>query len=219
MERAARPSACGALFDRCILRSGLGKVIRMIEWNEHRLKELIRKMGLRRTPGQGKTPIHLSLYRSSFGPEPLLTQVIRLGTTMWLWMGYDKTDWISAIRYLGSLECRTDRALWAAIQHQRLDFELTKLLIDAGCEPSARNDWGWDALVCLALGSHPVDPQVTDLFLSAGCRMDLDGCRSISDETRLRFDQILKEHAEWREKQDRLLTENSPTDFPVDWSR
>ena len=191
----------------------------MIEWNEHRLKELIRKMGLRRTPGQGKTPIHLSLYRSSFGPEPLLTQVIRLGTTMWLWMGYDKTDWISAIRYLGSLECRTDRALWAAIQHQRLGFELAKFLIDTGCDPSAQNSSGWDLLVRLAWSSRPVDPQVTDLFLSVGCRANLDGCEAISDGIRSRFDQILKE--QWKEKRDRVAVENMRADpiYGPDWGR
>ena len=57
---------------------------------------------------------------------------------------------------------------------------------------------GWDAHVWLAYGSNPVDPRVTDLFLSAGCRTDLDGCKRISDERRLRFDQILKEHAQWK---------------------
>ena len=136
-------------------------------------------------------------------------------------MGYTETDRISVVRYLGGLRCRTEKALsWTARYQHPLIFELAKTLIDAGCDPAVRDDDGWDALVWLAHhANHPVDPQVTDLFLAAGCRTDLDGCGSISDEHRLRFDQILKEHAEWREKQDRLLTENSPTDFPVDWSR
>ena len=107
----------------------------------------------------------------------------------------------------------------AAYFQQPLTLELTRLLIDAGCDPTVQNNSGWDALVSLAYGGHPADPQVTDLFLSAGCRADLDGCRDISDRHRLRFDRILKEHSEWKKKQDRLLAEHSPTDFPVDWDR
>ena len=38
----------------------------MTEWNERQLEELVRKMGLERTPGQEKSPIHLSLYKSCF---------------------------------------------------------------------------------------------------------------------------------------------------------
>ena len=80
---------------------------------------------------------------------------------------------------------------------------------------------GWDALVYLAVGGHSADPQVTDLFLSAGCRTNLDGCKNISDGTRLRFDQILKEHAEWKENLDRMSAEHSPTDafYGPDWGR
>ena len=71
----------------------------------------------------------------------------------------------------------------------------------------------------LAAEDSPVDPQVTDLFLSAGCRTDLDGCNFVSDEHRLRFDQILKE--QWKEKQGRLVAENSPADptYGPDWGR
>ena len=80
---------------------------------------------------------------------------------------------------------------------------------------------GWDALVYLAVDGHSADPQVTDLFLSAGCRMDLDGCECVEDEHRLYFDQILKEHAQWKEQHDRLLAEHSPTDasYGPDWGR
>ena len=80
---------------------------------------------------------------------------------------------------------------------------------------------GWDALVYLAVDGHSADPQVTDLFLSAGCRTNLDGCEAISDGIRSRFDQILKEHAEWKEKRARIVAENSPTGtfYGPDWGR
>ena len=107
----------------------------------------------------------------------------------------------------------------AVLGQQPLTLELAKLLISAGCDPAAQDNDGRDALVFLAWGGRPADPQVTDLFLSAGCRRDLVGCRYIDDRCRSRFDRILKEHAEWKEKQDRLLAENSPTDSPVDWGR
>ena len=279
----------------------------MIEWNEHRLEELVRKMGLRRTPGQGKTPPHLSLYGPSRASKPLLTKIVRLDTHEWTALGYDETDRVSLVRHLGSLGCRTDRALshaaryqqpltpelakllidagalgknalsyaaeyqqpltlelakllidagahdkdalrvaaecqqplsfelakllidagafdeWTlryAAMHQRpLTSKLAKLLIDAGCDPTVQSHFGWDALVCLARGGHPVDPQATDLFLSAGCRTDLDGCTGVFDRHRLRFDQILKEHAEWKENLGRMSAENSPADSPVDWDR
>ena len=339
----------------------------MIEWNEQRLKELVRKMKLRRAPGQGKTPIHLSLYRAPFGPEPLLAKIMRLDAGKWVALGYDETDRISVIRYLGSLGCRADwalsraainqqpltlelvkllidvgasdkgalsyaaqyqqplpfelakllidtgafdketlsraahfqqplvlelaktlldagafnkHALSIAMQYQRpltlklakafldaeafsewtlsaaaqyqqpltlelakllidagafngselwyaamfqhsLTLELAKLLIDAGCDPVVHYGNGWDALVCLASDDHSVDPQVTDLFLSAGCRTNLDGCKCIEDEQRLRFDQILKEHAEWKEARNCLLAEHSPVDafYGPDWGR
>ena len=111
-------------------------------------------------------------------------------------------------------------ALRAAAVHQRpLTPELARVLIDAGCDPTVQDHDGWDALVSLAWGKYPVDPQVTDLFLSAGCRTDLDGCKRISDETRLRFDQILKEHAEWKEQRGRMVAENSPAGSAVDWGR
>ena len=116
-------------------------------------------------------------------------------------------------------------ALWRAARYQQpLALELAKLLIDAGCNPAEQEDgWckGWDALVWLAVDDHPVDPQVTDLFLSAGCRRDLDGCRYIDDRCRSSFDQILKEHAQWKESLNRMSAENSPTDtsYGPDWGR
>ena len=250
----------------------------MIEWNEQRLEELVRKIGLRRAPGQGKTPIPLSLYSTPGRPMPLLTRIMRFDATEWSALGYDETDRVSGIRYLGSLGCRTEGALSAAARWQQpltldlakllvdagardekalsyavcnqhpLNLELAKLLIDAGaydekvlwyaarwqrplileltkvltgtgCDPAAQDGYGWDALVYLAAGGHPMNPQVTDLFLSAGCRTDLDGCDGISGEQRLRFDQILKEHTEWKEQRDRLVAENSPADtsYGPDW--
>ena len=308
----------------------------MIEWDEPRLKELVRKMGLRRTPGQGKTPIRLSLYGPSWNSEPLLTKIMRLDTNAWAALGYTETDRISVTRYLGSLGCRTDYALseaatyqqplpfelakalidagafdkealpavaanqqpltpelakllidagalgknalshvviyqkpltlelakllidsgafddealsYAAEYQQPLTFELAKLLVDtgafddkalrdaayfqqplplelarllisAGCDPAAQDDDGRDALVFLAIGGHLADPQVTNLFLSAGCRTNLDGCDRISDEHRLDFNQILKE--QWKENLDRMSAEHSPTDafYGPDWSR
>ena len=82
---------------------------RMIEWNEQRLEELVRKMGVQRTPGQEKAPIQLSLYRSPFGPEPLLTKIMRLDAKEWRALGYDETERVSVTQYLGSLGCRTGR--------------------------------------------------------------------------------------------------------------
>ena len=87
----------------------------MVEWNEQRLKELVRKMGLRRTGEQRKTPIHLSLYNSPFGPKSLLANIMELDTdrwsTRWSALGYTETDRVSVTRYLGSLGCRTEKAL------------------------------------------------------------------------------------------------------------
>ena len=233
----------------------------MIEWNEQHLAELVRKMGLERGPGQEETPIHLSLYRPSVWPDPLLTKIMELNADRWAAMGYDEADRVSVTRYLGSLGCRTDGALSAAAHYQQpltlelakllidsgafdksalswaaesqrplpfelakllidagafhkdalnsaayyqqpLTLELAKLLIDAGCDPTAKDWHGRDTLVCLAYGGHPADPQVTDLFLSAGCRTSMDGCKGVFYRTYLRFDQILKEHAEWKEEVD-----------------
>ena len=250
-------------------------MIEVVKWNKQHLRELVRKIGLRRTPGQGKTPIHLSLYVADWAPEPLLTQVIRLDAAAWSVLGYDETDRVSAVQYLGSLKCRTEGALQVAVRWQHpltpelakalidagafnkdalsqaayyqrpltlelaktlidagtfdeealsdvawgqrpLTLELAKALIDAGCNPTAQDGDGWDALVWLAVGGYPADPQVTDLFLSAGCRMDLDGCEAISERTRFRFDQILKEHAEWKLGRECVATSTS---YGPDWGR
>ena len=253
----------------------------MIKWNEQRLEELVRKMGLERSHGCEQSPIHLSLYVSPWGGSvPFLTQVMILDTNEWATLGYAETDRVSAVQCLGSLKCRTEGALyhaasnqqpltlelakllidagafdkdalsaaarcqspltlelakllidagafdkyalrWAAERQRPLTLELAKLLIDAGCDPAAQYDNSWDSLVWLAVSGHPVDPQVTDLFLSAGCRTNLDGCSHISDGTRLRFDQILKEHAEWKEGLSRMSAENSLTGtfYGPDWSR
>ena len=333
------------------------------EWNGKRLAELVRKMGLRRTPGQGKSPIHLSLYGASRSSHPLLTKIVQLDSSAWMTLGYDETDRVSVIRHLGSSECRKEGALsWAVrcrrplpldlakllvdvgacdedalktaaqfqqpltleltkllvdagafddmalaiaarfqqpltlelakllidagacnedaltaaaqfqnpltlelvklfvdarafddmvlsvaarfrhpltldlakllidagafnkgvlrpvimFQHHPLTLELTKPLIDAGCDPTVQDDNGWDALVDLPWSGRPVDPQVTDLFLSVGCRTSLDGCSRISDKHRIRFGQILKEHVEWK-----LTQECAPTDDfrDLDWGK
>ena len=218
----------------------------MADWNELHLEELVRKMGLRRTPGQRGVPIHLSLYGPSWSSEPLLTKIMRLDAAAWSALGYDETDRVSITRYLGSLGCLTDWALrtattfqqpltldlakalvdvgvfdedalrTAAMFQQPLTLKLATALIDSGCDPTAKDWRGWNAFVYLARGGYPVDPQVTDLFLSAGCRRDLGGCGDISDRTRLRFDQILKEHAEWK-----LTQECVPADafYAPDWGR
>ena len=82
----------------------------MIEWNEQRLEELVRRMKLQRAPEQEKTPIHLSLYYGPYGgPEPLLAQVMRLDAKEWRVLGYDETERVSVTQYLGSLGCRTGR--------------------------------------------------------------------------------------------------------------
>ena len=113
------------------------------------------------------------------------------------------------------------RALSSVAEFQSpLPLELAKLLVDAGCDPAAQDSSGWDALVGLTCDDHPVDPRVTDLFLSAGCRTDLDGCGHISGEHHTRFDRILKEHAEWAEERSRLATETLRLDsfYALDWS-
>ena len=109
----------------------------------------------------------------------------------------------------------------AALYQSPLTLELAKLLIDTGRDPAARDDDGWDALVFLAYGGHPADPQVTDLLLSAGYRTDLDGYRFAGEKHRLRFNQILKEHAEWKENLNRMSAEHSPTDafYGLNWGR
>ena len=255
----------------------------MTEWDKQRLEELVRKMKLQRALGQGKSPIHLTLYGClPYTPAPLLTQIMRLDANAWVALGYDETDRVSVVRYLGSLKCRTDYALTTALQYQHpltlelaetlidaggIDkyalvlavryqqpptLDLMKLLIDSGCDPSvqdlygrdvlwaaaqyqqpltleltkaltstgrdpaAQDGCGWDALVWLACGGHPVDPQVTDLFLSAGCRTDLNECTWIEDEHRLRFDRILKEHAEWKLGRECVATSTS---YGPDWGR
>ena len=110
----------------------------------------------------------------------------------------------------------------SVVRYQRpLIPELSKALIDAGCNPAAQDNNGWDLLVWLAQDDHPADPQVTDLFLSAGCRANLDGCSYITAKLRDRFERILKEHAEWKESLGRMAAENSPasTFYSPDWGR
>ena len=84
-----------------------------------------------------------------------------------------------------------------------------------------QDDDGWDALVYLASGGYPSDSQVTDLFLSAGCRTNLDGCKRLLDEHHLRFDQILKEHAIWEKGRDRIAAKSVQADptYGPDWGR
>ena len=248
MERWLESHVCGAFSDGYTLRPELGQVTGMIKWDEQRLKELVRKMGLRRTPGQGKPPIHLSLYGSRRTSRPLLAAILELGLDEWALLGYTETDRVSVTRYLGSLKCRTDGAFPEALSSQQplaldlasalidagacdddghilsiaayrqpLTMELVKLLMDAGCNPSARRSSGWDTLVCLAHSGRSVLPQVTDLFLSAGCRTDLSGCENISNTHRLRFTQILQEYAAWKAEQ--LNSECAPTecDLILNW--
>ena len=81
------------------------QVTRVTEWNERRLEELVRKMGLERAPEQGEVPIHLSLYGPSRNSEPLLTKIMRLYATKWTALGYTEMDRVSVVRYLGSLRC------------------------------------------------------------------------------------------------------------------
>ena len=280
----------------------------MTEWNERQLEELVRKMGLERTPGQEKPPIHLSLYGPFWKPEPLLTKIMQLGAGWWTAMGYDETDRVSVVRYLRSLGCLTKGALWTAaifqrpltlelakllvdagadgnvllcaIHHQQplpldlakllidagarhadalsdaaeyqrpltlelaktlidaggfkksvlwraaeyqqpLTLDLAKLLVDAGCDPAGQDRNGWNALVHLAAGGHPADPQVTDLFLSVGCRTDLDGCKRIGDMMKSRFGRILEEHAQWKESLQHIAEENgvAASACNLDWDR
>ena len=114
----------------------------MTEWNEQRLKGLVRKMGLRRTSGQGKTPIHLSLYGP--GSEPLLTKIMRFDATAWAALGYVETDRVSAMKALGRLGCRVSdehgvSSLEATVGDSiPLTPELARILVDAGCVPSVR---------------------------------------------------------------------------------
>ena len=114
MERWLESHVCGAFSGGYILRFGLGQVTEMIEWNEERLKELVRKMGVQRTSGQGESPIHLSLYNSPYADAyPLLTQIMRLDAAAWSVLGYDETDRVSVVRYLGALGCRVaDDSNW-----------------------------------------------------------------------------------------------------------
>ena len=111
----------------------------MAEWNEQRLEELVRKMGLERLYGYEQSPIYLSLYESSEYSCPLLAHVMQSDATEWSALGYDETDRVSITRYLGSLGCRTDDAALSAAYHQQpLALELAKALIDAGaCDKSA----------------------------------------------------------------------------------
>ena len=85
----------------------------MIEWNEEHLKELVRKMGLKRASGQEEAPIHLSLYVvphiTSVHHEPFLAQIMRLDVKKWQALGYDETERVSVTQYLGSLGCRAGR--------------------------------------------------------------------------------------------------------------
>ena len=51
--------------------------------------------------------------------------------TKWRALGYIEIDWVSLVRYLGSLGCRTDWALWyAAFYQQSLTLELAGVLME-----------------------------------------------------------------------------------------
>ena len=137
-------------------------MIGMIEWNEQRLEELVRKMGVQRTSGQGELPIHLSLYISDQGPASLLVKIMGLDAGRWAALGYAETDRVSGVRYLGGLGCRTDGALLVAVQYQRpLPLELAKLLIDAG----AYDD---QALSVAAYNQQPLALDLAKLLIDAG---------------------------------------------------
>ena len=220
----------------------------ILVWDEGSLGTLVEQLGLKLYPVQPE--VELPIFAKLYGDlgEPFLNCLMQ--TDRWAALGYSETDRVSLVQYLGSLGCRTDgvsvlaaryqhpltlelakalidaeildvRTLFAAARWQNpLTSELAKLLIDAGCDPAAQDDIGWDALVCLADGGHPVDPQVTDLFLSAGCRTDLDGDGGFFlDEHSARLDRILKEHAQWQESLSRMSAENSAANLAVDWDR
>ena len=93
MGREPESHVCGALFDGFAYE--LEQVNKMTEWNGRRLEEFVRKMGLRRTPGQGKIPIHLSLYGPSRESKPLLTKIISFDAKKWRAMDYTETDRVS----------------------------------------------------------------------------------------------------------------------------
>ena len=139
-------------------------MIEMIKWNKECLKELVRKMGLRRARRQGGTPIHLSLYSSSsaIGSAPLLTQIMSLDANEWATLGYTETDRVSVTRYLGSRGCRTDGALSKAVLCQRpLVLELAGALIDAGA-------FDEKALSHAAWYQQPLTIELAKLLIDAG---------------------------------------------------
>ena len=195
---------------------------------------------------QSSTPVHLLRYGLSNG-SPLLDLVMSVDTETWAALGYDEIDRISLVRYLGGLGClrevsldravkyqqplslelartlidmgcRNSEALLEAAQHQRpLTPDLAELLIGAGCDPKKTDSLGRNALVHLAMGDHPVDPQVTDLFLSFGCSNCLDECGFLYDDVKVRFDQILQQHAMWKESRKLMAAENDPSVSDLNW--
>ena len=118
----------------------------MIRWDERSFEDLVRKAGLRRTPGQGKTPIHLSLYGTR-GGEPLMTILAaRIEPARWQTLGYSEIDRVSAMKALCCLGCRVTNgndasSLEAAVEigcPVPLTPELVHILIDAGCASSVK---------------------------------------------------------------------------------
>ena len=197
----------------------------MTEWNERCLETLVLNMKLQQVSGQTEAPIHLMEYGPG-RPEPLLAKIVRCDAAAWAALGYDETDRVSLVRHLGSLGCRTEWAIYRAAQHQSpLSLALTKALIGAGCDPAVRDGYGssWDALVWLAAGGQPADPQVTDLFLSAGCSETLDDSLlqfqpfERADRISLRFKELLQEHAQW--KLNRLDRECDSSFCDLNWGQ
>ena len=155
------------LTDRDARSHGLGVVIVDAAQNDKLLNDLVRRMRLKKVPGQGRRPVHLALYQGYNLPLPLLSHIVRDDHLT-------ETEKISSARTLSRLGCLvSDPHRWTALHHALLMIdplspELAQLLIDAGCDPNAETNSGNRPLFLAISDQHPLTCDLAKTLFQAG---------------------------------------------------
>ena len=81
-----------------------------------------------------------------------------------------------------------------------LTLELTKLLARHSSGHISRDSNGWDALTYLTGYDHEIHMDVVDFLLTLGCKSNLYGCKKITLEHEIRFNHVMRNYNNWKEK-------------------